>query len=90
MSTLRHFAAEYEAHVSGGGCLAGQCGATEPAGEPHLDLCGGCARCEQACPVPDRSEMSEHAHLVDEDRCLRCGSSLEIPSPTEGNGSELE
>ncbi len=71
LSTLRHFRAEYEAHLAGR-CPAKRC--------PALiryrinDKCIGCTRCAQRCPVEAIAPRPYEQHEVDAAKCVRCGT----------------
>ncbi len=75
LSTLRHFRAEYEAHVREQRCPAGQCRAllTYTITE---ELCNGCHACAKACPAGAITGELKHAHRIDQDVCIHCGACL--------------
>jgi NADH:ubiquinone oxidoreductase subunit F (NADH-binding)/(2Fe-2S) ferredoxin len=82
LSTVRHFRAEYEAHVHEHRCPAAQCRALltyviSP------DLCNGCTLCAQACPSSAISGRPKHVHHVEQDLCVHCGACLNA-CPTDG------
>ena len=69
LSTLRHFHAEYEAHVAGR-CPARRCKALIE--YRVTERCIGCTRCAQTCPV-DAIEMRPYRqHEIDAALCTRC------------------
>ncbi|MEW6082337.1 MAG: NADH-ubiquinone oxidoreductase-F iron-sulfur binding region domain-containing protein [Bacillota bacterium] len=85
LTTLRHFAGEYEAHLEGH-CLAGVCRALI---RYHIDTarCLACGVCQDECAAG--AVLGEEERLIDPDRCIRCGSCKEV-CPAEaisiGNG----
>ncbi|MBI4617853.1 MAG: 4Fe-4S binding protein [Planctomycetes bacterium] len=73
LSTLRHFRAEWEAHVSGRFCPAGVCRALARY-EIVPELCPGCARCKPKCPVGAVRGERKEVHSIDPDLCTGCGA----------------
>jgi NADH-quinone oxidoreductase subunit F len=70
LSTLRHFRAEYEAHLAGR-CPAGRCPAL--ARFEITPACIGCTRCAQRCPAGAIAFAPHRRHEIDQGRCVRCG-----------------
>ncbi len=69
LSTLRHFRAEYEAHVQGR-CPAGKCKAL--IAYEINERCIGCTRCAQRCPVNAIAGRPFERHVIDNALCTRC------------------
>lgn len=73
LSTLRHFRAEYEAHVNGKSCPAGECKALA---RPEIlsALCKGCTACVRKCPVNAISGERKQPHIINATLCIKCGA----------------
>jgi NADH:ubiquinone oxidoreductase subunit F (NADH-binding)/NAD-dependent dihydropyrimidine dehydrogenase PreA subunit len=72
LSTLRHFEAEYRAHIEEQRCPAGKCRALITY-EIVADLCPGCMVCGRHCPNHAISGEKGQPHTIDPDVCDRCG-----------------
>ena len=76
LSTLRYFRDEYIAHVEEKRCPAGVC--------KHLlsyeiiaDKCKGCTACARKCPNDAISGAVKQPHVIDKEKCIKCGVCLE-------------
>lgn len=77
LSTLRHFADEYDEHISKRECRARQCLSLLTYSICET-LCDGCTLCVDACPVNAIEGEHGSVHRIDQDACTRCGACLTI------------
>ncbi len=77
LSTLRHFGAEYAAHVDQRRCPAGRCSALAVP-EIVADLCRGCTLCRRKCPTGAITGEKKQPHVLDPEACVRCGVCAEV------------
>lgn len=77
LSTLRHFRDEYDAHVFGKSCPAGECKALL---KPEIDAekCIGCTACTRKCPVNAINGEKKQPHTIDVDLCIKCGACKDV------------
>jgi NADH-quinone oxidoreductase subunit F len=76
LSTLKHFRAEYEAHVHRKVCPSRVCKALmTPAIE--ASLCKGCTLCARKCPVGAIIGERKSVHAIDAGKCIRCGACVD-------------
>ena len=73
LSTLRNFREEYESHVVKKICPTGECRALA---RPEIlaDRCKGCTACARKCPVGAISGTPKEPHVIDPEKCIRCGA----------------
>jgi NADH-quinone oxidoreductase subunit F len=76
LSTLKYFRNEYEAHVLDHKCPAGQC-ANFKKYSILADKCRGCRMCAKACPVGAISGDVKQVHVIDSEKCIKCGACLD-------------
>lgn len=80
LSTLKYFRDEYEAHIREKRCPACVCSELI---EYYIlpDNCKGCMICAKNCPVMAISGEKANLHVIDQDKCIRCGICQEICPP---------
>jgi NADP-reducing hydrogenase subunit HndC len=80
ISTIRHFKDEYLAHIQEKRCPALVC----------KDLikyyiqpkkCVGCLLCAKNCPTGAIRGELKHVHIIDETKCTKCGTCLDVCPP---------
>jgi len=76
-STLKHFRAEYEAHIYEKRCPAKVCKGLIRY-EILPDVCTGCTVCARNCPVNAISGERRQPHRIDPDTCVRCGICMQV------------
>ena len=76
LSTIKHFRAEYEAHVVDKTCPAKKCTALIRY-EIDAEKCVGCTMCARRCPADCISGERKQAHVIDQDKCIKCGQCFE-------------
>jgi NADH:ubiquinone oxidoreductase subunit F (NADH-binding)/(2Fe-2S) ferredoxin len=72
LSTMEFFYDEYLAHVKDKECPAGVC---KDLLKYYIipEKCVGCTACAKACPVKVARGEPRKAHVIDRDRCIKCG-----------------
>jgi len=70
LTTLKYFRQEYEEHVNGI-CKTGTC--KEMIKYDINDNCSGCTKCAKACPVDAIPYTPYEAHLIETEKCVKCG-----------------
>jgi NADH-quinone oxidoreductase subunit F len=79
LTTLAYFRDEYEAHLEGK-CPAGRCKALIT--YTINPTCIGCTICAQKCPGRAIAAAPYQRHIIDQRRCLKCGT-CRVVCPTE-------
>ncbi len=77
ISMLKHFRHEYEAHIYEKKCPAKVCRALIRF-EIQAPACTGCTVCSRNCPVEAISGERRQAHLIDDEKCIRCGICVQV------------
>ena len=80
LTTIRYFLDEYEAHINEKRCPALVC--------KNLisfyilpNKCQGCMICSRICPVEAISGGKRLVHVIDQDKCIKCGTCLDVCPP---------
>ena len=73
LTTIRYFRNEFEAHISGHSCPAGECRdlitySIDP------EKCKGCSACARQCPANAISGEIKNPFVIDNDACVKCGN----------------
>jgi len=80
LTTLRYFRGEYESHIHEKRCPAGVC--QELIAYYILpEKCQGCQICLRNCPVDAIRGGKRMIHIVDQDKCVKCGTCLDVCPP---------
>jgi len=83
LTTLRYFRDEYDAHIYKKKCPAGVCKALL-AFYVDPDKCQACLICARNCPVNAINGGKNLIHVIDQSKCIKCGTCLEVCPPRFG------
>jgi len=78
LSTLRHFRAEYEAHIKEKRCPAKVCRSLIRYEISSDGACTGCMVCARNCPVNAIRGERRQLHVIDPQVCIRCGICTQV------------
>ncbi len=71
LTTIKYFRNEYEDHIYNKKCTAKSCKALISFN--ITDACKGCTACSKKCPVGAISGEKKEMHVIDHDKCIKCG-----------------
>ena len=79
LTTIKYFEDEYNAHINEKRCPALLC--KELINYHVIDeKCKGCMLCFRSCPVGAISGSKKEVHSIDTDKCIKCGTCIELCS----------
>lgn len=71
LTTIKYFRNEYEDHIYNKKCTAKSCKALISFN--ITEDCKGCRACAKKCPVEAISGEKKEMHVIDHDKCIKCG-----------------
>ncbi|WP_459904016.1 indolepyruvate ferredoxin oxidoreductase subunit alpha [Desulfosarcina cetonica] len=88
LSTLQYFREEYEAHIHDKRCPALSC---KELISYYIDptQCKACMMCARKCPADAIDSAKNRVHIIDQDKCTKCGTCFEVCPPRFGAVTKL-
>jgi NADP-reducing hydrogenase subunit HndC len=77
LSTIKHFRAEYDAHIRDKRCPARVCRQLVRY-EVDAKACVGCGACRRKCPAACITGKPKTPHVIDQAACIRCGACFQV------------
>ncbi len=77
LTTLKYFKNEYIEHIVDKKCTAHEC-TNLLHYEINAEACKGCTLCAKKCPVSAISGTVKNAHIIDMDKCIKCGNCVSV------------
>jgi len=77
LSSLKHFRDEYREHIVQKSCRSKKC-VSLIRYEINPENCIGCTVCARNCPVECITGTRKEAHVIDQERCVKCGQCFEV------------
>ena len=77
LTTLKYFRNEYIEHIVDKKCTAHEC-TNLLRYEINAAACKGCTLCAKKCPVSAISGTAKNAHVIDMDKCIKCGTCVSV------------
>ncbi len=88
LTTIRYFREEYEAHIREKRCPAKVC-KNLIAYWIDPQLCQACLICKRECPAEAIYGEKHIVHVIDQSKCTKCGTCLEVCPPRFGAVKKL-